>query len=173
MHHALHGTSRYPHTHPWGLSLGSFVQEPTQRAGGRKPILPPAACTLSCGVGWAARGPRGHSPANALLGIVQQDTHDVQEAREQLQGEVEEPDPQACGGGSRDGAAFLGIPSSPWTPETPGYPVHPHIRSPLMPQGAAGAPGQQHCPRFAQGSCPVPQTQESSTEIKNAGSAPC
>lgn len=38
----------------------------------------------------------GHPPSNALVWVVEQDTDDIQQAGEELEGEVEQPDPQAC-----------------------------------------------------------------------------
>lgn len=50
--------------------------------------------------------PPGHPPSDALVWVVKQDTDDIQQAGEQLEGEVEQPDPQACGEGDiRVGAA--------------------------------------------------------------------
>lgn len=43
--------------------------------------------------------PTGHPPSDALVWVVQQDADDVQQAGEELEGEVEQPDPQACGEG--------------------------------------------------------------------------
>lgn len=43
-------------------------------------------------VGW-------HSPAYALLRVVEQDADDVEQAGEQLQREIEEANPQTCSGG--------------------------------------------------------------------------
>lgn len=42
--------------------------------------------------------PAGHPPSDPQGRVVQQDTDNVQQAGEQLQGEVEQPDPQACEG---------------------------------------------------------------------------
>lgn len=41
--------------------------------------------------------PHGHPPSDAQGRVIKQDSDDVEETREQLQGEVEQPDPQACG----------------------------------------------------------------------------
>lgn len=38
----------------------------------------------------------GHPPSNALVWVVEQDTDDIQQAGEELEGEVEQPDSQAC-----------------------------------------------------------------------------
>lgn len=43
--------------------------------------------------------PTGHPPSDALVWVVEQDTDDVQQAGEEFEGEVEQPDPQACGEG--------------------------------------------------------------------------
>lgn len=40
--------------------------------------------------------PTGHPPSDALVWVVEQDTDNVQQAGEELEGEVEQPDPQAC-----------------------------------------------------------------------------
>lgn len=40
--------------------------------------------------------PTGHPPSDALVWVVEQDTDDIQQAGEELEGEVEQPDPQAC-----------------------------------------------------------------------------
>lgn len=40
--------------------------------------------------------PTGHLPSDALVWVVEQDTDNVQQAGEELEGEVEQPDPQAC-----------------------------------------------------------------------------
>jgi hypothetical protein len=40
--------------------------------------------------------PTGHPPSDALVWVVKQDTDDIQQAGEELEGEVEQPDPQAC-----------------------------------------------------------------------------
>lgn len=40
--------------------------------------------------------PTGHPPSNALVWVVEQDTDDIQQAGEELEGEVEQPDSQAC-----------------------------------------------------------------------------
>lgn len=90
-----------------------------------------------------------HSPADALLGVVEQDADDVQEAREQLQGEVEEPDPQAWGGGEQ---GWGSIPRHPKEPRA--EPQHSPTGS--DPRGASSAAqALLHVP------CPEPQTQHS------------
>lgn len=43
--------------------------------------------------------PTGYPPSDALVWVVEQDTDDIQQAGEELEGEVEQPDPQACGEG--------------------------------------------------------------------------
>lgn len=105
------GPADTPHP-PVGFEPGRFCSRTNSKSWGEK--THPHSCSIHTELwaGLGSPGALGHSPANSLLGVVQQDTDDVQEARQQLQGEVEEPDPQACGGGGRDGAAFLGIPSS-------------------------------------------------------------
>lgn len=40
----------------------------------------------------------GHPPSNPQRWVIQQHADDIQQAGEQLQGEVEQPDPQACSG---------------------------------------------------------------------------
>lgn len=55
--------------------------------------------------------PTGHPPSDALVWVVQQDTEDIQQAGEELEGEVEQPDPQACG----EGDIRAGVSRSPPT----------------------------------------------------------
>lgn len=38
----------------------------------------------------------GHPPSDALVWVVEQDADNIQQAGEELEGEVEQPDPQAC-----------------------------------------------------------------------------
>lgn len=82
-----------------------------------------------------------HSPSYALLWVVEQHTHDVQQAGEQLQGEVEQSDPQTCGGGGAAQAwphGYRGEGTSPWgsawgTPCTAIPGAHPRFTQGSMP----------------------------------------
>ena len=48
----------------------------------------------------------GHPPSDALVWVVEQNTDNIQQAGEKLEGEIEEPDPQACWEGNiRAGAS--------------------------------------------------------------------
>ena len=93
---------------PWGKE-GLTPQGPGHRAPGTDPCADPMG--LCNGRGPTRRpspGPAGHPPSDPQGRVVQQDADDVEQAGQQLQGEVEQPDPQACGGrdaghGSRTG----------------------------------------------------------------------
>ena len=67
----------------WGG--GSHTQTPVQ--------TPSASVTAP---GRPSPWPTGHPPSNPQGWVVQQDADNVQQAGQQLQGEVEQPDPQAC-----------------------------------------------------------------------------
>lgn len=72
----------------------------------------PSRCRSSTRSPTAGPAGRTHPPSDALGRVLQQHAENVQQTREQLQGEVEEPDPQAC----REGTAPTGCPrrGSPW-----------------------------------------------------------
>lgn len=139
-----------------------------KQLGGRKNAILTAA-TSPVSPAWAAWG---HSPADALLGVVEQDADDVQEARQQLQGEVEEPDPQACGGGQQGWDSIPEHPQTAWVPcacwaapqHSPAMQPHstaqqcsPTAQEPSDPRGLqepqVSSSAQLHV------SCPVSQTQ--------------
>lgn len=87
----------------WGpRGEGRTPQGPGHRAPGTEPCADPVG--LCNGRGPTSRpspGPAGHPPSDPQGRVVQQDTDNVEQAGQQLQGEAEQPDPQACGG--RDG----------------------------------------------------------------------
>lgn len=67
------------------------------------PVQTPAASVTA--PGRPCTRPAGHPPSDPQGWVVQQDADNVEQAGQQLQGEVEQPDPQACGWGQMGEAA--------------------------------------------------------------------
>lgn len=67
------------------------------------PVQTPSASVTA--TGRPSPRPAGHPPSDPQGWVVQQDPDNVEQAGQQLQGEVEQPDPQACGWGQVGEAA--------------------------------------------------------------------
>lgn len=83
------------------MGEGRPPQGPGHRAPGTDPCADPIGlCNGRGPTGRPSPGPAGHPPSDPQGRVVQQDADNVEQAGQQLQGEVEQPDPQACGGGT-------------------------------------------------------------------------
>lgn len=129
-------------------------------------------CPGSGGCGGTVAG--WHSPSYALLRVVKQHAHDVKQAGEQLQGEVEESDPQTCSGGGTAWAwphGYRGEGTAAWgaawgtlctaIPREPMGSMPPHTTAPeklylssqqwRLSRGAASSPALHYYSDYKQG----------------------